>query len=52
MGLSMSIEGSTTKEVFEAYVEHFLAPKLRSGQVVVMDNLGASKEGRKGQKAN
>jgi transposase len=43
MGPSMAIEGSTTKDVFEAYVEHFLAPKLRPGQVVVMDNLGAHK---------
>jgi transposase len=43
MGPSMAIEGSTTKEVFEAYVEHFLAPKLREGQVVVMDNLSAHK---------
>jgi transposase len=43
MGPSMAIEGSTTKEVFEAYVEHFLAPTLRSGQVVVMDNLSAHK---------
>ena len=43
MGPSMAIEGSTTKEVFEAYVEHFLAPKLRPGQVVVMDNLGVHK---------
>ncbi len=41
MGPSMATEGSTTKEVFEAYVEHFLAPVLRSGQVVVMDNLSA-----------
>ncbi len=28
----------TTKEVFEAYVEGVLAPFLRPGQVVVMDN--------------
>ena len=43
MGPSMAVEGSTTKEVFEAYVEDFLAPMLRSGQVVVMDNLSAHK---------
>ena len=43
MGPSMAIEGSTTKKVFEAYVEHFLAPTLRSGQIVVMDNLSAHK---------
>ncbi len=43
MGPSMAVEGSTTKEVFEAYVEHFLAPALRPGQVMVLDNLGAHK---------
>jgi transposase len=43
MGPSMAIEGSTTKEVFEAYVGHFLAPTLRRGQVMVMDNLSAHK---------
>lgn len=43
MGPSMAIEGSTTKEVFEAYIEHFLAPALKSGQIVVMDNLSAHK---------
>ncbi len=32
-----------TKEVFESYVEHFLAPALLLGQVVVMDNLTAHK---------
>ena len=29
--------------VFETYVEQFLVPNLRVGQVVVMDNLGAHK---------
>jgi hypothetical protein len=43
MGPSMAIEGSTTKEVFEAYIEHFLASTLREGQMVVMDNLAAHK---------
>ena len=43
MGPSMAIEGSMTKKVFEPYVEHFLAPTLRSGQIVVMDNLSAHK---------
>jgi transposase len=43
MGPSMAIEGSTTKEVFETYIEHFLTPVLRPGQVIVMDNLGAHK---------
>ena len=43
MGPSMAVEGSTNKEVFEVYVERFLAPRLRAGQVVVMDNLSAHK---------
>jgi len=43
MGPSMAVEGSTTKEVFEAYVERFLVPALRGGQVVVIDNLSAHK---------
>ncbi len=38
----MAVEGSTTKEVFETYVEHFLAFALLPGQVV-MDNLTAHK---------
>ena len=38
---SMIVDGATDSEAFEAYVEHFLAPTLRSGQVVVLDGLGA-----------
>jgi len=41
MGPCMAVVGSTTKAVFEAYLERALAPSLRPGQVVVMDNLGA-----------
>ena len=41
MGPCLAVEGATTKAVFEAYVERVLAPSLRLGQVVVMDNLGA-----------
>ena len=43
MGPCVAVEGSTTAAVFEAYVERALAPALRLGQVVVMDNLGAHK---------
>ena len=48
MGESMAIEGATTDaEVFEAYVEHFLAPSLKEGQVVVvLDRLGAHRTQR------
>jgi transposase len=41
MGESMCIEGATDAAAFEVYIEHFLAPSLTEGQVVVMDNLGA-----------
>ncbi len=37
------MEGSTTRAVFEAYVEQALCPSLSTGQVVVMDNLSAHK---------
>jgi transposase len=46
MGPSMAVEGVTTARVFETYVERLLAPTLRSGQVVVMDNLGAHRPRR------
>jgi transposase len=37
----MTVEGATDAEAFEVYVEHFLAPSLCEGQVVVLDGLGA-----------
>jgi transposase len=43
MGPSLAVEGATTARVFETYVERVLAPTLRRGQVVVMDNLSAHK---------
>jgi len=43
MGPSLAVEGATTKAVFEAYAERILAPGLRAGQIVVMDNLSAHK---------
>jgi transposase len=46
MGPSLAVEGATTAAVFEAYVEKVLAPSLRPGQVVVMDNLGAHRPKR------
>jgi transposase len=46
MGETMAIEGSTNREVFEAYVEHALAPTLQAEQVVIMDNLSAHKPAR------
>jgi transposase len=46
MGPTLTVEGSTTSVVFETYVEQVLAPTLRRGQVVVMDNLSAHKPKR------
>ena len=46
MGESVAVEGATDAEVFEAYVEHFLAPALKEGQVVVLDGLGAHRTRR------
>ena len=46
MGPSLAVAGSTTAVVFETYVEKVLAPSLRTGQVVVMDNLGAHRPKR------
>jgi DDE superfamily endonuclease len=43
MGPCVAVEGSTTRAVFEAYVERFMAPELAEGQVVVMNNLNAHK---------
>jgi hypothetical protein len=40
MGPCLAVEGSTTREVFEAYLERVLTPSsLGPGRVVVMDNL-------------
>jgi transposase len=46
MDETMAIEGSTDQEVFDAYVEHALAPTLEAGQVVILDNLSAHKPAR------
>jgi transposase len=46
MGPSLAVEGSTTAQVFETYLEKVLAPSLKEGQVVVIDNLSAHKPKR------
>jgi transposase len=46
LGACLAVEGATTREVFEAYLEEVLAPTLSPGQIVVMDNLSAHKGGR------
>jgi hypothetical protein len=46
MGPCLALEGPTTTEVFEAYLKRVLAPSLKPGQVVVMDNLSSHKGSR------
>jgi transposase len=46
IGETMAVEGSTDRWVFEAYIEHALAPTLEAGRVVIMDNLPAHKPTR------
>jgi transposase len=43
---TMTIEGATDTDVFCAYVSEVLAPTLRTGDIVVMDNLSAHKTQR------
>jgi transposase len=40
---SVAIPGATTRSVFDAFVNRFLAPLLRPGQTVILDNLSVHK---------
>jgi len=46
MAECLAVEGSTTTEVFETYLERFLVPSLQAGQVMIMDNLSSHKGSR------
>jgi len=39
----MAVDGATDTEVFRAYVQEILCPTLRTGDVVIMDNLSPHK---------
>jgi transposase len=41
VGGCLAFDGATNAATFEAYVEQVLAPALRPGDIVVMDNLAA-----------
>jgi transposase len=43
MVAAMTIEEATDGDIFLAYLDHCLCPKLRAGDVVVMDNLSSHK---------
>ena len=45
MGASMSIEGSSDTDSFGLYVREILVPSLKSGQIVLMDNLSVHTSG-------
>lgn len=40
---SVAIPGAATRAVFNAFVDQFLAPQLRPGQTVILDNLSVHK---------
>ena len=42
----MNVEGATDGAAFETYLKHFLLPTLKTGQIVVMDNLQVHKSAR------
>jgi transposase len=46
MRCSTVVDGAVNGDVFEAFVEQVLVPELRSGDVVVMDNLSSHKRQR------
>ena len=46
MTAMMTVEGGTTSEVFETFVEELLVPTLEHGDYVILDNLGAHKSAR------
>ena len=42
-GLPLAVQGSTTREVFEAYIDKVLTPALKRGQIMLMDDLPSHK---------
>jgi len=44
--VGMTIEGACDRLAFEVFIEHYLLPTLRPGQIVVLDNLSTHKGAR------
>jgi transposase len=42
----MVVDGATTKDIFEAYVEQILLQTLKAGDIVILDNLSSHKSQR------
>lgn len=45
MGPSLSIQGSSDTKSFGLYMRNILAPKVKAGQIVIMDNLSVHRSG-------
>jgi len=43
---STVVDGAVNGDIFEAFVEHVLLPKLKPGDIVIMDNLSSHKRHR------
>ncbi len=43
IGETMLIEGAANAQIFEIYIEQILAPNLKEGQIVILDNLSIHK---------
>jgi transposase len=43
MMAAMTVEAATDREIFLAFLDEVLCPKLRAGHIVIMDNLSAHK---------
>jgi transposase len=46
MRTMMTIDCSTTTEVFTEFTKHFLVPVLKPGDIVILDNLGSHKDNK------
>ena len=46
IGPSVLVEGAVDRDAFDAFVVRVLAPSLRPGQIVVLDNLSVHKSAR------
>ncbi len=43
---TMTVEGSVDTQVFNVFVEEFIRPVLKAGDILVLDNLGAHRASR------
>jgi transposase len=46
IGESLLVEGAVDRQIFDAFVERVLVPRLQPGQIVILDNLAVHKSAR------